>query len=76
MSNSMWREPNRERTAIGYFRKGKKEHSYYIELDDTMLRWNVYPAQEHLALLGERVCAIGMRVEYRALSLRTMTLAE
>ncbi len=75
MSNSMWRE-SKERTVTGRFRKGKKEHSYYIELDDTMLRWNVYPAQEHLALLGERVCAIGMRVEYKALSLSTMTLAE
>ena len=75
MSNSMWREP-KERTVTGRFRKGKKENSYYIELDENMLRWNIYPAPEHLVLLGERVCATGTRVEYKALSLRTMALAE
>lgn len=75
MAYAEWRDNKRERIVTGYFRKGAHRDSYYIELEISKLRWDVYPKPEHLALLDQRVCATGMRVEYKGLSLKKMTLA-
>jgi hypothetical protein len=57
-------------------REGVHERSYYIELESSGLRWDVFPKPAHMKLLGKRVCATGHRPGYKLLNLSEMTLAE
>ena len=75
-SKPSWQDYERNRVITGYFHKGVYEQNYYIELEGSGLRWDVQTEPEHMAMLGKRVCATGLRVAYKVLRISDMTLAE
>jgi hypothetical protein len=76
MALSQFEETRRERTVTGILRKGVHENNYYVELEISGLRWDVNPARRHLKLLNKRVCASGVEVAFKRLSVQGMTLVE